>query len=389
MRRGALAALVLGLVPLAAQASPYRLRGDALVQARDPSGVIALDGQGEITKELGIEVLLWAGAGGEPSPEGDLLVAALSYRDAQGRGEVRAGRLLVSSGALWPLQLDGIVALARLPTRTTLEVFGGMPVVPRFGARSWDWAAGGRIAQNYQFSTIGLGYLQQRTGGMLERHELAADLAIFPGTIFDLAARGSLDLISMGPAELALTAAANVGAFRVEAFGSHRSPSRLLPATSLFSVLGDRAVRSFGARVGYPLTPRLWVEGGAGGRLFDDTPYEDLVLRTRLALGPQASAGSVGLELHRQGAPLGGWTGVRAFARFPLVSSVSAAVELELVGPDQAGDRGGLWPWGLVGVSWTPLTSWELAAALEASSTPESARSFDAVFRVAYLWGDS
>ncbi len=388
MRLGALA-VVLALAPMAAQASPYRLRGDALVQARDPSGVIALDGHGDVTKEFGVEVLLWAGAGGEPSPEGDLLVAALSYRDAAGRGEVRAGRLIVTSGALWPVQLDGIVALARLPTRTTLEVFGGMPVVPRFGPRSWDWAVGGRIAQNYQHSTIGLGYLQQRTGGMMERHELAADLALFPGSIFDLGARGSLDLISVGLAELAATAAVNVGGLRVEAFGSHRSPSRLLPATSLFSVLGDRAVRTFGARASYQVAPRLLIEGGAGGRLFDDAPYEDLVLRARLALGPDASAGTVGLELHRQGAPLGGWTGVRAYARFPLVSRVSAAIELELVGPDHAGERGTLWPWGLVGVSWSPLPSWELAAAFEASSTPESARSFDGVFRVAYLWGDS
>ncbi|MFO0725374.1 MAG: hypothetical protein U1E65_16440 [Myxococcota bacterium] len=374
----------------AAQASPYRLRGDALVQLRDPSGVLALDGRGEVTPELGVEVMMWGAAGGvdgAPNPEADLLVAALSYRDALGRGEVRAGRLVVTSGALWPVHMDGIVATGRLPTRTSLEVFGGIPVVPRFGTRAFDWAIGGRLAQSFGNSTVGLGYLQERTAGMLDRHELGLDMALFPVESFDLGARAALDLARLGLAELVGTAAYTRGLWRLEAYGSHREVSHLLPATSLFTVLGDQAQTGFGGRVEVRAAPRLLVAASGGARVFDTKTYEDFLVMGRLMLGPERGSGSVGLELRRQGAPLGGWTGARAFARFPIIEHLSGAVELELVHPDVQ-DRGDWWPWALISASWQFLPSWELSAAAEANASAASQRSFDAILRLSYLWSD-
>lgn len=391
MKRALLGLVVAGAAaaPALVRADPYRLRADALVQARDPTGVLILDGQGEVTPELGVEVYLWGGAGGEPSPELDLLVAALTYVDAAGRGEVRAGRLLVTSGALRPVHLDGLSALGRIPSSgTSLQLFAGLPARPRFGARDWDWAVGGRLAQDIGRATVGLGYLQQRDAGQLEFHELGVDFAVFPVAWLDLGARAAVDVISPALAELVATIAVTVGPVRGTLGAVHRSPSHLLPATSLFSVLGDRATRSFDLRLDWQAAPRLTLSVAGGPRLYDDVVYEDLLGRAELRLARDAAGGLVGLELHRQGAPGGGWSGARAYGRLPLVAAVAVSAELELVRADAPGDRGELWPWGLLAVSWRPHVSWELAAAAEARSTPEVRYGVDALLRASYLWSE-
>lgn len=381
--------LVVASAPSVAAADAYRLRGDALVQARAPTGVLVLDGHGEVTPELGVEVYLWGGVGGDPSAEADLLVAALSYIDADGRGELRAGRILITSGALRPLHMDGLSALVRAPSGTSLSLFGGLPTTPRFEGRSWDWAVGGRLAQDLGPLTAGIAYLQQRDAGQLAFHELGLDAVLFPADWLDFAARGAFDLIATTPtlAELVVTAAFTTGPVRTTLSGVHRSPAHLLPATSLFSVLGDRATRTLDLRAEWQAAPRLVVSGGGGARFFDDVAYEDLAVRAQLRLAREATGGALGLELRRQGAPDGGWWGARLFTRVPIIEVLAASAELELLRPDQQ-DRGEVWPWGLVALSWRPHPSWEVAAAFEASVSPEALRAFDGLLRATYLWSE-
>ena len=54
---------------------------------------------------------------------------------------------------------------------------------------------------------------------------------------------------------------------RVEGFTTHRSPGRLLPSTSLFSVLGDFAATTFGTTVRYRAFPRLELVGTGSAQL--------------------------------------------------------------------------------------------------------------------------
>lgn len=375
---------VLALSPAVATASPYRLRADAFTQVQEPLGVLALEGEGEVVKGLSVSALLWGAAGGEPNPEADALVALVSYRDPDGYTWARAGRWVLTSGALPPVHLDGIAILGRAPWGGTAEAFAGMPVVPRFGPRAFDWVAGGRLAQSFGPATFGLAYLHRRDAGQLADHELALDALLLPIDGFDLAVRASADLIHLGVSQATIAGAYERGAWRVELQGAQRSPSRLLPATSLFSVLGDAALRQAFGRVRWRAAPRLDLSAAGGVRLFDDEPAEDVILSALLRLGADGG-GAVGLDLTRQGGPDEGWIGARATGRVPLVLDLAVLAEVEVVVPDEPRDRGELWPWALLGLSWAPA-HWELAAAFEASAGPSAESSFDVLLRVAYHW---
>jgi len=131
-----------------AGADPLRLRGDALLQTEGsatPTGLVVLQGQDTQQPWVSAEGLVWAGA--TPSATGDVLVLAVHLREPHGYAELQAGRFVLATGAVHPVQIDGGRAIARAPWGSTVETFGGIPVVPRFGARSYDWLAGGRIAE--------------------------------------------------------------------------------------------------------------------------------------------------------------------------------------------------------------------------------------------------
>ncbi len=94
------------------------------------------------------EALVWTGdRGGAAAVTGDVLVLTVRLREPHGYVEARAGRFVLATGAVHPVQIDGAHVIARAPWGSTVETFGGLPVVPRFGARSYDWLAGGRVAQ--------------------------------------------------------------------------------------------------------------------------------------------------------------------------------------------------------------------------------------------------
>jgi hypothetical protein len=201
-----------------------------------------------------------------------------------------------------------------------------------------------------------------------------------------VAAFGDYDVTSPGLAEARASAAARWGDWRVELFGSQMSPGRLLPATSLFSVLGDVASQTVGATVRWRAAPRLDllasgagqdVAGGAGGNAW---------LRATLRLDDRG-AGSLGLEVRRVDVPGTQWTGVRAIGAVPLGKGFRYSSEIEIVVPDQPDGRGAAWPWGLSALSWRSLGGWEVAGALEASSTPLHRYEADALLRLTYALG--
>jgi len=390
-RVAACAAAVASTTGLAsrAKADPLRLRGDALAETQgssSPTGLIVLQGEDAPRSWVGVEGLVWAGAQSS-AITGDVLVLAVRLREPHGYAEAHAGRFVLATGAIHPVQIDGVHVLARAPWGSMVESFGGLPVVPRFGTRSYDWLAGGRVAQKIaSVATLGFSYVQRREDGELSNEEVGADLAAAPARWLDLAAFGAYDVTSPGLAEARASAAVRWSDWRVELFGSQMSPGRLLPATSLFSVLGDVASQTVGATVRWRAAPRLDllasgagqdVAGGAGGNGW---------LRATLRLDDRG-AGSLGLEVRRVDVPSTQWTGVRAIAAVPLGKGFRYSSEIEIVVPDHPDGRGVAWPWGLSALSWRSRNGWEVAGALEASSTPAQRYEADALLRLTYALG--
>lgn len=380
---GLLGAAVLGVSPRAG-AEPLRLRADAVAQTQAPAGLLVLSGEDRARPWLDVEGLVWAG--GRPAAGGDVLVLSVRLRDPKGRGELRVGRMVVSTGAIRPLQIDGVSGLARAPWGTTLEAFAGAPVVPRFGERFMEFAGGGRVAQVIgQGAVAGVSYVQVRGHGEVDREELGADLAVLPVRWLDLAARGAYDLQSPGLVEALGSAALRSGSWRVELFASHRSPSRLLPATSLFSILGDQPARSLGTTTRWQVAPRLELLGSAALQSAQGEIGGNGWLRARLWLDDRQDS-SVGVELRRQSVATARWTGARAIFSLGLGGGFRYVSELEIAAPDAASDGVVVWPWALLALSWKSRRGWEIAGAMEASSTPQHRYEASALARLSRSW---
>lgn len=407
------------------EAQPLRLRADAMAAVESPVGLLSLEAEAELHPGLRAEAVVWFGGGADggdgdsADADGEALIIDVQAARADGRAAAKLGRMLTAVGALRPLHLDGGWARASLPWQVQAEAFAGVPVSAGMQGRGFDWLAGGRIGRRVgDFGGAGVAYLQQRDHGAQAVEELAFDAGTALGERADAAARLSLDLLRFGLAEAQLTAALRRGRWRGELFFSERHASHLLPATSLFSVLGDAGARRAGIRIGVRAAPRLELSGEADVRgLSDDAAIDaaiDGVLRAQLALGdrrvgavrpagqlgPPAAPreiGALGLELRRSGSVSpdagdagddGGWIGVRGTARIPLGCAAGGALiaagELELVRPDD-GARGALWPWALAALSWR-RQRWEAAVALEASASPEHTSRLDALLRVSRSW---
>jgi hypothetical protein len=351
------------------EADPLRLRADAVAEARAPAGLIMLQGQDRKYPWVDAEALVWAGARSELT--GDVLVMTLRLREPHGFAELRGGRFVFATGAIRPIQVDGVSAIARLPSGLTVEAVSGFTVAPRFGGRRADWVTGGRLAQSVASRlTVGASYVRQNAREGLTNEEIGADVAAVPVEWLDIASRGAYDLDSSGVADALVSAAARWTAWRLELFASHRSPSRLLPATSLFSVLGDFPSQVVGTTIRWEAAPRLDLLASVAGQDLGGELGGYGSLRSTLRLDDRGD-GIIGLELRRQDVSTARWSGVRVIAAERLGVRLRASTELEVARADDPRGRGAAWPWGLVALAWGSGSGWEASAAAEAGSTPQ------------------
>jgi hypothetical protein len=381
-----LAALIL-VAARPAHADPYRLRIDMVgyTQApQSPVGLLVLQGDDRANAWVDAEALAWTG---NVNGNTDVLTALVRLHDPRNYGELRLGRQILTVGAMRPVHVDGADARIRAPSGTSLEAFGGVPVQPQFQYRAWDWATGGRLGQSVgRFTDFGVSYLQQRADGALAYEEAGFDFSSSPVPEFNLNAHGAYDLIDPGLAEATASLSGRFGDFRPEVYATQRSPSRLIPATSLFSALGDTPSQIVGASIKWRMFPRLDVLPIVAVRETAGDAGVDGTLRATLRLDDRGD-GALSVEGRRQGSGPDLWSGVRIALRLPLTKSIRYSTELELVAPDDPRGRGSLWPWGLMALRWSPVPRWEVAGAVEAASTPTATREFNGLARLSYAWG--
>ncbi len=378
--------LSLSLGAASASADPYRLRADAYFTGAESNsaGLFLLQGESRKPSWIDAEAAVWMGTG---SYTGDVLSAVVRAREPQGRGELRLGRLFVTAGGLRPVQVDGADVTARAPWGMSLQVFGGVPVNRGYASRDYDWVIGQRIGQRIgEDATLGLSYLHMRSRGTVTFEELGADASARITKWLDGSFITVLDVYQPAVADARLSLAARYKALRLELFGVHRAPSHLLPATSLFSALGDIPSERLGVSVFWRAAPRLDVSGEAGAESVGGQPGADFRLRSTLRLDDKGK-GALGLELRRQSVPGSSWTGARLTARLPFTRSFSASTELELAAPDEPRDRGVLWPWGLIALRYRLADVWEMAGAVEAGASPTSLSSVSGILRLSRTFG--
>lgn len=379
----AVAAVALGAPPV--RADPLRLRGDALAAAQSPAGLLTLEAGADATPWLSAEAMVWIGQAParDDDATGDALVIAVRAHTRDDRASVRLGRFVATAGALRPTHLDGTAARVRLPKRFDVEVFGGVPVNP-VGAHTWDWVAGGRLSRRLgDWGSVGIAALSRREQDRFTARELGVDGGAALGKVTDVSARLAIDVLSPGIAEVAIAATRRFGPLRLAVRAGQRAPSHLVPATSLFSVLGDVPAQSAAATATWRAAPRLDVTADVGARRVDGDLAPDVTLRGQLRLDDRG-AGMISGELHRAGASDSGWFGARLTARVPVRAGIGVATELELVRPDDDA-HGAWWPWALAAVTGR-RGRWDGAIAIEASASAEYDHRVDVLAQLGRRW---
>jgi hypothetical protein len=382
-----LATALLVAVSSVASADPLRLRADALASTASPAGLLVLETDAGLRDGLSAEAVVWMANARSPGEDttGDVLVIALRARTRA--ADARLGRFVSTLGALRPVHVDGGSVHLRLPRRFDIELAAGIPVMLGLGtARSWDWIVGSRVSHELGDSgSFGVAYEQQRDDGRRAMEELGLDGGLALGKALDLGARLAYDLANPGIAEVALTSSSRHKSVRTELYAIHRAASHILPATSLFSVLGDVPSDRVGSVWTWHAAPRLDAIAELGARLVGPELGAELVGRARLRLNDRGTSVISG-ELRRSGVGDDTWSGARAAARIALPRSFTASTELELVIPDVDRGHGSVWPWGLAALGWSD-GPWQAAVAVEASSTAEYRSRVDVLGQLGRRWG--
>ena len=379
-------ALVLGSFEKRARAEPLRLRADAYAETQSPVGLVVLHGEDRLRPGIDAETVTWVGLSDSSLPTGDVLTLSVRLRDPSTGSELRAGRMLVSMGAVRPIQVDGARGLVRVFGGTTVEAFGGFPVARRFDYATFDWATGGRIGQAMSdVFAVGLSYLQRRSDGRAADEEAGADVMFTPKPWISGVARAALDLDSVGLTDLLASVGVHDRDMRGELFTTYRSPGRLLPSTSLFSVLGDFSSTNIGGTGRWRAFPRLELVATGSAQVQASDVGGQGIGRATLALDDEWD-GSIGVEGRRVAVGDARWSGARFVATVPLNRRVRVSTEIELVVPDRPRGRPWLWPWALGSVSYRFGRAWDLAAGLEASTGPEQRGALTALSRLSYAF---
>jgi hypothetical protein len=381
MRRALVAISILSFA-WDARGDPLRIRGDAFVQSRSPVGLLVLHGEDRLKPWLDVETVAWVGSYRTSFDNaGDVQTLTVRIRDPRGLGEARIGRFVFTAGAIRPLHLDGARGLVRAPFGGAVEMFYGAPVAPRTGSRIYDTAVGGRASQSFgNVAVLGMAYAMMRKDARIADQELGPDLAISPTAHLDFAGRLAYDLVNKGPSDALASIAAHSRDVRGELFFTRRSPSRILPSTSLFSVLGDIPSTTLGGTLRFRAAPRLDLvaTGGAINNGNDLGGY--ITARATLALDDDA-AGTLGVEVRRQFVDTSRWLGARALLGLPLTQSFRLATEVELVRHDDAR----IWPWALVAFAYR-MQAWDFAVGAEALRGRDERNELHALGRVTYTF---
>ena len=387
------AACVLALLsmiasPAAAQRNQYTIEGDAYGRAEPGTALLVMQGQGEVNPYVSAEAFVWGGLR-DTDGDGDVLTVSVRVTDPARRVGLRVGRFVETLGAIRPVHMDGATAWARLPGQFRVEAFGGLPVVPDFGERDYDWVVGSRVSRGIgDWGSLGVAYLHRRDAGALSDQEVGVDAGVQLTDWLEAHGVAAYDLVNPGFSEARISVSASDAGEGLygDVFATHRSPSRILPATSLFSVLGDTASEHVGASGRYRLFPRLDLEATAAARVIGDFWGPSLRLATVLRLDPFGES-ALTLEARRESAPEdGNWTGLRAALRVVIVDGLSGIGEVEVVVPDHPDQRGEVWPWALAGLSWRIAERWDLAGAVQGESSPRHTSRLDGLVRVTYRW---
>jgi hypothetical protein len=297
---------------------------------------------------------------------------------------LRAGRQFVWGGAARIFQLDGGSLRVRVVRRLYLDVFGGVPVTPRFAVKLGDAVAGGRASWRQSYDTeFGLSYMHVLDEGRVARQDLGADARITPVRPLSLTGYFLYSLAEMRVAE------ADAGITwqphrLVDLRADYRrtAPDLFLPRSSILSVFADTTRDEAGASIFARPVPRLTLYGDYYF-VFDDTGFGQRG-GGKATLRVSSVGTLVGLEGRFFSVPGNGYTRGRLFASHPVTSKLLLVFDVDAYLLDQAINGTNVSLTGSATVAWDFARGWRLAVTGLADTTPLVERRFEIMGRLVY-----
>lgn len=298
---------------------------------------------------------------------------------------LRAGRQMIWAGAARMFQLDGGSARWRIWRGFYLDVYGGVPVVQRFGVKLGDAAAGGRASWRPSIdSELGVSFFETLAEGRVSRQDLGADARWSP--LHDLALTGYL-IYAMPERRIG---EADVGAtwqpywnLDVRADYRRTAPDLFLPRSSILSVFATESRDEAGGELYAKPLPRLSVEGDYHF-VFDAAGFGQRGGgRISLHAG-RAFQTLIGLEGRALRLPGNGYTEARAFCTHRLSPSLLIGLDLDTYFLEQAINGATLSLTGSATVAWDFARGWRAVLTGFADTTPLVERRFEILARIVY-----
>ena len=308
---------------------------------------------------------------GSDNVTGDLDVGYIEGKVLDRRLFLRLGRQLVASGVARNLQLDGLDAVARLPAGFTVEVYGGVPVAPRFGYTYGSGAVGGRLSwRPTRVFEGGVSFVEVLDDGRADRQEVGADARLFLGdqvTLNGLAAFSAIEARLSEASLRALWQARRNLELTLEA--NRVAPDLFVSRNSIFSVFAEDNRDELGTTLFFRPVPRLRLYGD-GFAVNDDSGTGGRAgLRAALALDGE-NATTLGAEGRVLALPGSRYLQGRLFGAHRFGKKVTATLDCDAVWLDPAinGQDLSLTFAGTVGWDFSP--GWKALASALTGQTP-------------------
>ncbi len=316
---------------------------------------------------------------------GDLDIAFIEGKLFQRHLDLRAGRQLVASGVARNLQLDGLDAVVRVPYGIGLELYGGIPVTPRFGYAKGQGAVGGRLFwKPLPKLEAGVSFVDVIDLGRVARQEAGVDARVVLSDRLTLTGLAALATTESRLAEAALRALwqpARDVELTLEA--ARTAPDLFVSRASIFSVFAEETRDEAGATLYLRPAPRLrlWADGYA----IDDEAGVGARggLRGSLALDA-AAATTVGVEGRVLAVPDDRYVQARAYAARRFSPRVTATLDLASywLAPNVNGQDLSLT--GAATLAWDFAPGWRTVVTGIAGRTPLLESRFEGMAKLVY-----
>jgi hypothetical protein len=299
---------------------------------------------------------------------------------------VRVGRQLVFGGAARAQPMDGGSLTWRIWRGVGLNVYGGVPVTPRFGVHQGDAMTGGRLFWRPTVdSEVGASFLEMLNDGLQARQDLGVDgrWRIMRSLTLTGYALWSLLELRLAEADLAATWQPRTS---VQLGVDYRrtAPDLFLPRSSILSVFSQETRDEAGGYAYWRPLPRLRAEADYHVLLAEAGFGQRGGARLSASLGAAYETTRAAEVRFLRLATENGYVQARLYAISRLTQTMVATVDLDLYELEQPINGQTLSFTGAATLGWDFSPRWRAVVTAIADATPQVERRFEGMVKLVY-----